>query len=733
MPEGDCSMSCAGDKSQKCGAGYRLSIYRFNETDTETDPAATATASATGIATGIATANVTGTATASVTANATGVATANVTGTATASLTSSAPVATSTAAPGEREWFSIGCAVDPMTDPKDRILNAQHFWYQTDLTVDKCIDMCEDAGFTYAGVEWGQECYCGNTLASSTQFVDDGECNMPCAGDASEMCGDDFRMGIYHLTTEEECEGEEPVATSSKPLLPTGNMLVTGTAAVPTKAITTMASRSAAASSVVAIPTSSGASVPVITSVRSSSMATSVRPSSMATSVRPAQPTQSADQDGPVPKGLVERVSTNIPQSNKKHEIYAHHMVGNTYPYGKADWAKDITIAKAAGIDGFALNMGSDWWQVDRVADAYRAAAEAGGFTMFLSLDMTAMACGSLTDAATLVALVNTFARSSAQTLHNGKVLVSTFSGENCAFGRSSVADGWNTMFKQPLKLVGTDIFFVPSIFSDPSTFASAEWMDGELNWNSGWPMSNQALDTSSDEHYMQALGQKEYMPAISPYFFTHFPTWGWNKNWIYRGDDFLYANRWEQIIAMRDRVKFTEILTWNDYGESSYIAPVAGALPAGSNEWVDGFPHDALMDVTQYYAAAFKTGVYPDITEDKVIWWARPHPKAAHASGDYMSRPDRWNDTDDVVYALVFAKADGVATLTSGTNSERYAVKTGLNKIKLPMSPGSVTVKVRRGGVDVVSYDSTGEFTYTNSPKSYNFNYMVGKATASS
>lgn len=777
MPESDCNMPCAGDSSQMCGAGYRLSMYHFNGTDdASTTATGTATATATGVSTAITTGvNATQTETASMTLSANGTAvqtgtttltsangtafetgtatmtsangtaiqtgtatgtntmtfnngTAIETGTATATGTL-APNATQTATPGEKEWFSIGCAIDVYTDVKDRILKGEYFWYQTDLTIDKCIDMCENGGYTYAGVEWGQECYCGNKLDSTVKFVDDSECAMPCMGDASEMCGDDFRMGIFQLTTAEECEGEGATSTSSIALLPTGNMLVTGTAAASMKAISTMSSRPASATSTFAVPTSIQASVPATVTASASS----VRPSSMATSVRPASTTAKASSsvnlDGPTPTGLVERVSSNIPGSNKAHEIYAHHMVGNTYPYGKADWAKDIAAAKAAGIDGFALNMGSDWWQTARVADAYAAAVEAGDFTMFLSLDMTAMSCGNVVDAATLVALVSSFSKSPAQTLHNGKVLVSTFSGENCAFGRSSAADGWNTMFKKPLKLVGTDIFFVPSIFSDPSTFASAEWMDGELNWNSGWPMSNTPLDTSSDEQYMTALGDKEYMPAISPYFFTHFPTWGWNKNWIYRSDDFLYANRWEQVIAMRDRVKFTEILTWNDYGESSYIAPTAGALPAGSNMWVDGFPHDALMDVTKYYATAFKTGAYPAITQDKVIWWARPHPKAAHANDDYMSRPDRWNDTDDVVYALVFATADGVATLTSGTNSERYAVKAGLNKIKLAMSPGSVTIKVSRNGANVVSYDSTGSFSYTNEPSTYNFNYFVGSS----
>lgn len=50
--------------------------------------------------------------------------------------------------------------------------------------------------------------------------------------------------------------------------------------------------------------------------------------------------------------------------------VIAHHMVGNTYPYGVSDWAKDIALAYANGIDAFALNVGSDSWQKARVADA---------------------------------------------------------------------------------------------------------------------------------------------------------------------------------------------------------------------------------------------------------------------------------------------------------------------------------------------------------------------------
>jgi glucan endo-1,3-alpha-glucosidase len=45
-------------------------------------------------------------------------------------------------------------------------------------------------------------------------------------------------------------------------------------------------------------------------------------------------------------------------------------MVGNTFPYTVQDWVDDVNLAHSAGIDAFALNIGSDSWQPQKVADA---------------------------------------------------------------------------------------------------------------------------------------------------------------------------------------------------------------------------------------------------------------------------------------------------------------------------------------------------------------------------
>lgn len=128
----------------------------------------------------------------------------------------------------------------------------------------------------------------------------------------------------------------------------------------------------------------------------------------------------------------------------------------------------------------------------------------------------------------------------------------------------------WNTGWQQTVKTpflaqTGKDFFFLPSVFADPSTFSSATVMDGELNWNGGWPTgSNAGATWWSDDRYLSALGDKAYMATVSPTFFTHYGANSWNKNWIFQSDDFLFAARWKTLVDNRHRFDSVEVLTWN-------------------------------------------------------------------------------------------------------------------------------------------------------------------------
>ena len=71
------------------------------------------------------------------------------------------------------------------------------------MTPETCMSTCAGKGFSMAGVEFGQECYCGNTLANGLgqPLSDDSQCNMPCAGDNSEQCGGNWVMNLFKSQT----------------------------------------------------------------------------------------------------------------------------------------------------------------------------------------------------------------------------------------------------------------------------------------------------------------------------------------------------------------------------------------------------------------------------------------------------------------------------------------------------------------------------------------------------
>lgn len=48
------------------------------------------------------------------------------------------------------------------------------------MTVELCLDACHAAGYSIAGIEWSQECYCGYDLPA--QVAAEGSCDMPCQG-----------------------------------------------------------------------------------------------------------------------------------------------------------------------------------------------------------------------------------------------------------------------------------------------------------------------------------------------------------------------------------------------------------------------------------------------------------------------------------------------------------------------------------------------------------------------
>lgn len=70
------------------------------------------------------------------------------------------------------------------------------------MTIESCQSYCSTNGnnFPLAGLEYGQECYCGSGLQNYAAVGKSG-CSEPCAGNASEICGSANLLSLYNLTS----------------------------------------------------------------------------------------------------------------------------------------------------------------------------------------------------------------------------------------------------------------------------------------------------------------------------------------------------------------------------------------------------------------------------------------------------------------------------------------------------------------------------------------------------
>lgn len=96
-------------------------------------------------------------------------------------------------------WAYQGCAED---DVNSRTLTGTNNIYSEDQAttdVDSCLQTC--AGSTYAGLEYGKQCFCGDSIPSgrAPQASTLGSCNMPCAGNSSQICGGGSQISLYKV------------------------------------------------------------------------------------------------------------------------------------------------------------------------------------------------------------------------------------------------------------------------------------------------------------------------------------------------------------------------------------------------------------------------------------------------------------------------------------------------------------------------------------------------------
>ncbi|KAF3932559.1 hypothetical protein ABW20_dc0104890 [Dactylellina cionopaga] len=415
-----------------------------------------------------------------------------------------------------------------------------------------------------------------------------------------------------------------------------------------------------------------------------------------------------------LPTSLVER------QGSSKIAT-SHFMMGLAGGYSASNWQEDINAAKDMGIDAFALNIARqsvDSFTPTQLALAY-SQAQSLNFKLYISFDFAWFAADS-SSVSEIAGYLQTYAAHPAALKYNNKAVVTTFIGDN--FGSN-----WDSVRSQ----VSTALEILPNWQAGNVQNNAA--VDGAFSWVA-WPNSNNnpvagPLTTASDNAYLSALAGKTYMAPVSPWFFTHFDFSSWQKNWIFASDD-LYVTRWNQILSLAPPL--IQIVTWNDFGESSYIGPYnSGHSDDGSSQWANGFPHDAWRTLGKPFVTAYKNGASsPTVTSDKIVYWYRPHPKGLTCN-DPLAKPTGWDYAQDKIFIATMLTSPAELVVQSGSNGAvTINVGAGIVLSSVDMAVGTQSFKIRRNGCDIIS--GTGGIPVAGSCEKYNFNAYVGEISPS-
>lgn len=393
------------------------------------------------------------------------------------------------------------------------------------------------------------------------------------------------------------------------------------------------------------------------------------------------------------------------------HYVFAHYMVCfATYGATVDGYKREIQQAQSAGIDGFALNVGA-WdnfqpYYKTRVGLIYDAAEQLStGFKLFFSVDYYGTT--------NIVDMVQTYANRTNTFRYQGKVVLSSF-GQNNVPSQGIAGVDWTNLVLPQLASNGVPVCFVPHFWPDPTTelptYSDAQAILPKYgNVLSGLFLFGAAglpyQLAQCNSNYTSAVHQagKLSMASVTPHY------WGCNQNAIGRryfefdGGEGT-ALQWQSIIT--NQPDWVEIVTWNDFNESTYVSPVAdpgqyfSALASPRR-----YCHAGFLEFSRRYISWYKTGQPPGIESDALFYFYRTHPKSALASNT-NDVPVTWyiGSVQDTLYATVLLVAPAQLEIDSGSTSTTNSLPAGLSTVRTPFSPGPQHLTLWRGGIPVLT-----------------------------
>ncbi|XP_014241726.1 uncharacterized protein LOC106662269 isoform X3 [Cimex lectularius] len=115
----------------------------------------------------------------------------------------------------------LGCYKD---SDKNRILSGERLVFNENNTPRLCMNTCLSLNYKFSGVQYGNECYCGNRRPPRDLEVAERDCLTPCPGDKRKKCGGGWRLLVFEVpdvNTEYPRPNERPVLVAQTTQKPT--------------------------------------------------------------------------------------------------------------------------------------------------------------------------------------------------------------------------------------------------------------------------------------------------------------------------------------------------------------------------------------------------------------------------------------------------------------------------------------------------------------------------------
>jgi hypothetical protein len=413
----------------------------------------------------------------------------------------------------------------------------------------------------------------------------------------------------------------------------------------------------------------------------------------------PSLPISIDNKDGDEDYYATEYLTVN--GEDGKHAAYGGFLRDRPLPRAHsnlADWKladlrTEIGQAKSVGIDGFAVDVIDTRATSGVVDQILQATATVDDFTILITTDMTGP-FRAMTAADFAADVAPYLTSPAAFHLSDGRPVLGAFAAE--AQTPAWWASTWG-LLRDKFKL---DVAFVPTFVNVADNLEKfAPFSYGFAMWGGRSPKAMGGDDTGRGSpvdviRRTHKLGKLWMQPVAFQDSRPRSATFEESANGL--------TNRLAWQIADQQHAEWVQLITWNDYSESTAMAPSV------AHGW-------RILDMNAYDIVRFKFGRTPRILRDALFMSYRGQPVSArpvYPETSLMRVVLSSVPLRDTIEVVAFAKAPSQVSVVAGTQHYSCRVPAGRGICTFPLSLGSISAEMQRDGEVVAIARSNADVT---------------------